>query len=85
MHGGAAMSDLNGVYVVLVPPDVSDEPVRWCFVNQSDADLWAEAHGSGAYVSWEPVSWSLEDTYLDGYMNEVTTEAREAAQKLNAS
>lgn len=56
-----ARARANHVYVVLVPPDVSDDPVRWCFTDESDALTFARAHGAGAHVSFEPVSTGLAD------------------------
>lgn len=69
----------SGVYVVLVGPDVSDDPVRWCFVDEGDADAFADASGERAWVSFEPVARSLDDPDLAEAFPELVEAARARA------
>lgn len=55
---------LTGVYAVLVGPSICEEPIRWLFVDEIDADAFAAAIGDEAWVSWEPISESLDDPGL---------------------
>lgn len=45
---------------------ISDDPVRWLFADEADADDFAAAINEGrkypeAWVSFEPIAWSLHD------------------------
>lgn len=55
---------LSGVYVVQVGSDISNDPVRWCFVEETDADDFAKALDESAWVTFEPISASLDDPSL---------------------
>lgn len=37
------MRQLNGVYAVCVGGSISEDPVRWLFVDEADADDFAAA------------------------------------------
>ena len=63
------MSRLNGVYAVCVSSAISDDPVRWLFVDEADADDFAAAINEGreypeAWVSFEPIARTLHDDDL---------------------
>lgn len=63
------MNGLNGVYAVCVSSSISDDPVRWLFVDEADADDFAAAINEGreypeAWVSFEPIASSLQDEDL---------------------
>jgi hypothetical protein len=60
------MRQLNGVYAVCVGSSISEDAVRWLFVAEADADDFAAAINEGreypeAWVSFEPIAWSLHD------------------------
>jgi hypothetical protein len=76
---------LSGVYAVTVSPSISDDPVRWLFVDEGDADLFAAAiNGDSEFpeatVSYEPIAFSLDDEHLRETFPEETTEARRLAR-----
>jgi hypothetical protein len=63
------MSRLNGVYAVCVSSSISEDPVRWLFVDEADADDFARAINDGrdypeAWVSFEPIASNLHDRDL---------------------
>lgn len=55
------MTAPDHVYVVLVPSDISHEPIRFVFTDQADADTFAEQHDPAAWVVFEPVISSLDE------------------------
>ena len=74
------MTGLAGVYAVTVSPSVADDPIRWLFVHESDADQFAAAiNGDSQFpeasVSYEPIALSLHDPHLRECFPEETEEA----------
>jgi hypothetical protein len=81
------MTTLTGVYAVTVPPSVSDDPIRWLFADEADADAFAQAINGErnhlflrdselpeAVVSYEPIATSLHDPHLrEAYPEETET------------
>lgn len=79
---------LEGVYAVTVSPNMSDDPIRWLFTDQGDADLFAaaingDAELKDAIVSYEPIAGSLDDPHLNECYPEETEEARRLYRKHN--
>jgi hypothetical protein len=67
------MSRFNGAYPVCVGSSISDDPVRWLFVDEGDADDFPAAINERreypeAWASFEPIAWSRHDRLdsLDG-------------------
>lgn len=63
------MTRLDGAYAVCVSSSISDDPVRWLFVDEADADDFAAAINEGrqypeAWVSFEPIAENLYDRGL---------------------
>jgi hypothetical protein len=63
------MTRLNGAYAVCVSSSISEDPVRWLFVDEVDADDFAAAINAGrkypeAWVRFEPIALSLHDRDL---------------------
>ena len=77
---------LTGVYAVTVGPDISDDPIRWLFTNEIDADTFAEAINKGrefkeACVTFEPIAYSLDERHLALCFPDETKRARKLARE----
>jgi len=73
---------LEAVYAVTVSPNMSDDPIRWLFKDEWDADAFAEAINGpdnplpDATVTYEPIAYTLDNEHLHETYPEETEEAR---------
>jgi hypothetical protein len=76
---------LDGVYAVSVSNLVADDPVRWLFISEDDADMFCAAiNGDSEFpeatVTYEPIAYSLADPDLAACYPDETREANRIAR-----
>ena len=61
------MGKPSGVYAVTVGPDISEEPVRWLFESEHDADLFVKHVEPEGVVTFEPIAYSWAEPEVREY------------------